>query len=63
MVLPQHRGTGVAEELLQEIKLYGKKYGRIIIRWITKRVNYRAQKDYDKVATKTDWKLYEMDCM
>jgi hypothetical protein len=31
------------------------------IRWITRDDNYRARALYDKVATKTNWTMYEMD--
>lgn len=62
IVLPNFRGLGISEKLFQEIKLYGKQFGWKTIRWITRDDNYRARTIYDKIATKTDWNLYEMNC-
>ena len=62
VVLPNYRGLGISEALFEKIKRHGNKCGWVTIRWITKDNNYRARKVYDKLATKTDWNLYEMDC-
>ena len=44
-----------------DLKSIGKKAKWAKIRWITRDDNYRARALYDKVATKTDWAMYEMD--
>ena len=60
VVRPEERGSRVASMLLSELKLIGKQNGWDIIRWITRDNNYRARGLYDKLATKTDWNMYEM---
>ena len=60
VVRPEERGSRVASMLLNELKLIGKQKGWDIIRWITRDNNYRARGLYDKLATKTDWNMYEM---
>ena len=62
IVLPQNRGNGIAEALFREIKSYGNKLGWVTIRFITRNDNYRAKKVYDRVAIKSTWEVYEMDC-
>ena len=42
-------------------KSIGKKENWAKIRWITRDDNYRARSLYDKVATKTNWTMYEME--
>jgi ribosomal protein S18 acetylase RimI-like enzyme len=61
VVKPQDRGSDAAKLLLGELKSIGKKAKWAKIRWITRDDNYRARALYDKVATKTDWAMYEMD--
>ena len=56
------RGMDIANKLLKEIKSIGKKEGWKSVSWITKDNNYRARSIYDKLAEKTDWALYEMNC-
>ena len=60
VVRPEERGSRVASMLLNELKSIGKQKGWDIIRWITRDNNYRARGLYDKLATKTDWNMYEM---
>lgn len=62
VVLPNYRGERIAEKLFEYIKLVGVKSGWKTIRWITRDNNYRARKAYDRIAQKTDWNLYEMEC-
>ena len=61
VVKPQDRGSDASKLLLGELKSIGKKAKWAKIRWITRDDNYRARALYDKVATKTDWAMYEMD--
>ena len=60
VIIPDARGSNAATLLLDEVKLIGQREGWGVIRWITKDNNYRARSLYDKVATKTDWNMYEM---
>jgi len=46
---------------LDALKAIGKKQEWAKIRWITRDDNYRARALYDKIATKTNWAMYEMD--
>ena len=59
---PDQRGSGVVDALFDRIHAMGKDQGWGVIRWITRDNNYRARGVYDKVASKTDWNLYEMSC-
>lgn len=61
VVKPQERGSNAARLLLDELKSIGKKEKWGKIRWITRDDNYRARALYDKVATKTNWSIYEME--
>ena len=61
VVKPQERGSNAARLLLDELKSIGKKENWAKIRWITRDDNYRARSLYDKVATKTNWTMYEME--
>lgn len=60
VVLPEHRGGGAAEALLGELASIASERGWDTVRWITRDDNYRARALYDRVASKTDWALYEM---
>ena len=62
IVLPSFRGQRISEKLFEDIQLTGKRLGWKTIRWITRDNNYHARKVYDRIALKTDWNLYEMDC-
>ena len=62
VVLPSFRGNGISERLFENIKLNGRESGWKTIRWITRDNNYHARQFYDRIAIKTDWNLYEMDC-
>ena len=59
---PNYRGLRVAEKMIASIKQVGTKNKWHTIRWITRDNNYRARNVYDKVATKSDWNVYELNC-
>ena len=61
VVRPQDRGSDTARLLLDALKSIGKSQKWAKIRWITRDDNYRARALYDKLATKTNWTMYEMD--
>ncbi len=62
VVHPSARGGGVGQLLLGELQRIGLQEGWGLFRWITRDNNYRARKLYDKVASKSDWNVYEMSC-
>jgi GNAT superfamily N-acetyltransferase len=61
VVIPQERGSDTAQLLIDEIKSIGKREKWTKIRWNTRDDNYRARAFYDKVATKTNWTVYEIE--
>ena len=61
IVKPSARGSGAARLLLDELKVIAKREEWPAFRWITRDDNYRARSLYDKVASKTDWNVYEMN--
>ena len=61
VVKPQERGSNAARLLLDELKSIGRQEKWAKIRWITRDDNYRARSLYDKVATKTNWTMYEIE--
>jgi ribosomal protein S18 acetylase RimI-like enzyme len=62
VVLPSTRGGGVGQLLLDELQRIGLQEGWGLFRWITRDNNYQARRLYDKVASKSDWNVYEMSC-
>jgi len=62
VVNPSARGGGVGQLLLGELQRIDLQEGWGLFRWITQDNNYRARKIYDKVASKSDWNVYEMSC-
>jgi ribosomal protein S18 acetylase RimI-like enzyme len=58
---PAHRGTGVVDALLGELRGLARDKGWSIVRWITAQDNYRAQAKYDQYATPTTWITYDMN--
>ena len=62
VVHPSARGGGVGQLLLGELQRIGLQEGWGLFRWITRDNNYRARKLYEKVASKSDWNVYEMSC-
>lgn len=59
-VIPEARGTGVAQTLYGELMEFGKGRNWAFVRWITAENNYRGRGSYDKVAEKTHWVTYQM---
>ena len=48
------------EDKLKAVQAEATVQGLGVLRWITRDNNYREHGLYDKLAQKTDWKLYEM---
>jgi GNAT superfamily N-acetyltransferase len=58
---PDARGTGTATALLEALRVLARERGLTVVRWITAGDNTRAQRVYDRVATKTPWLTYDLD--
>jgi GNAT superfamily N-acetyltransferase len=57
---PSARGTGAATDLIEHLKAFAAQTGPGSLRWITAESNERAQRVYDRVATRTTWVTYEV---
>jgi len=57
---PSARGTGTATALIEQLKQFASETGPGSLRWITAESNERAQRVYDRVATRTTWVTYEV---
>lgn len=60
-VVPDARGSGVAEALIEAVAEEGKRRGWSWLRWFTAEDNYRARAFYDRVAGLSQWKTYQLD--
>ena len=56
---PDLRGSGLAQQLLEEVGRIGAARGWPFYRWITAENNYRARGLYDRTAAKTHWVTYQ----
>ena len=59
-VVPDARGSGVAEALIDGVKRIAQTRGWSVVRWITAEDNYRGRGLYDRVATQTKWVTYDI---
>lgn len=57
---PAARGAGVASALIARLTEFARATGPGTLRWITAADNERAQRVYDRVATRTTWVTYEV---
>ncbi|MEO5535307.1 MAG: GNAT family N-acetyltransferase [Pseudolysinimonas sp.] len=57
---PTARGKGAATALIEHLTALAKATGPGTLRWITAETNERAQRVYDRVATRTTWVTYEV---
>jgi ribosomal protein S18 acetylase RimI-like enzyme len=57
---PSARGHGAATALIEHLTAVAKASGPGTLRWITAESNERAQRVYDRLATKTSWVTYEV---
>lgn len=55
------RGTGIAEQLIENLKQQGQSKEWLFIRWKTRETNYRAQTFHNKIAKKTSWITYQLN--
>jgi len=58
---PSARGSGAATALIQGLTDHAAANGGGTIRWITAEDNERAQRVYNRVATRTTWVTYERE--
>ena len=58
---PAHRGSGVGTALLEAVAEHAAANGGGTLRWITAADNERAQRVYDRLATRTTWVTYERE--
>lgn len=59
-VAPEARGRNVGERLIDGVRAIAAARGWASVRWLTSENNYRARTLYDRVATKTQWTVYEL---
>lgn len=59
---PAARGSGAATALIEAVAEYATAHGGGTLRWITADDNHRAQRVYDRIATKATWITYEREC-
>jgi GNAT superfamily N-acetyltransferase len=57
---PSARGAGAATTLIAHLTELARMDGGGTLRWITAASNERAQRVYDRVATRTSWVTYEV---
>jgi ribosomal protein S18 acetylase RimI-like enzyme len=57
---PGARSTGTATALIEHVAELMRSSGQGTLRWITAESNERAQRIYDRVATRTTWVTYEL---
>ncbi len=57
---PAVRGSGAAQALIAAVAEVGRAKGWGLIRWITNDTNYRGRAVYDRVATLTPWRTYDI---
>lgn len=58
---PDARGHGIGTALIAAINEHAARHGGGTLRWITAADNERAQRVYDRVATRTTWVTYEKE--
>lgn len=55
-----HRGNGVARSLIKSVNDHALTKHMPLVRWVTAHDNHDAMRLYDKVATQTQWRIYDM---
>jgi ribosomal protein S18 acetylase RimI-like enzyme len=59
---PDARGTGLAEDLVEECRLRSGRRGAVSMGWQTAKDNVRAQRLYERLgATRAEWIDYSLD--
>ena len=60
-VVPEARGSGAADALIEAVTAHGRQHGWSWLRWFTAEDNYRARSFYDRVSNLSQWKTYQLD--
>lgn len=60
-IIEEYRGKGIAQQLIEQLKQFGKLKNWLFIRWKTRENNYRAKAFHDKIANKTTWHTYQLN--
>ena len=55
-----HRGSGVADDMMDRLREIAQTHGCSAIRWDTHATNERARRFYERHAKNTNWTTYEM---
>ena len=55
-----YRSKGIARSLIKSVNDYALTKQMSLVRWATAHDNHEAMQLYDKVATQTQWKIYDM---
>jgi ribosomal protein S18 acetylase RimI-like enzyme len=58
----QLRGSGAGTAIIDAVAAHATANGGGTLRWITAHDNARAQRVYDRLATRTSWVTYEKEC-
>jgi GNAT superfamily N-acetyltransferase len=61
-VEPTLRGSGAGTALIDAVAAHAIAHGGGTLRWMTADDNDRAQRVYDRLATRTSWVTYEKEC-
>jgi ribosomal protein S18 acetylase RimI-like enzyme len=61
-VSQERRSAGAGTALLDAVAQHAATHGGGTLRWITAHDNDRAQRVYDRFATRTSWVTYEKEC-
>jgi ribosomal protein S18 acetylase RimI-like enzyme len=59
--VPEVRGSGAGTALLEAVAAHARSHGGGTVRWITAADNERAQRVYDRLATRASWVTYEWE--
>ena len=59
-VVPEARGSGAAQALIEAVAAIGRARGWSVVRWITAEDNDRARAVYDRLAARTRWVTYDL---
>jgi len=58
---PSARGRGAATAIIQHVAGVARAVSPGTLRWVTNADNERAQRVYDRIATRTSWITYEVE--
>lgn len=59
---PDTRGSGLVTQMFAQLEQQAKVHNWPLVRWITAQDNERAKAVYERVANKTHWLTYQLNC-